>query len=170
MSLSHRSAAFGIICLPMRIKRHLWLGFVASAILAPFVVFAAKPSDFSTAQIGEIWTELWRSGGSDFRPPEVENLSEQEAIERLTGKWTVMFGVVPDKLTIALSTNRAAEVSGQKDGKGWKKAGEWRIVSGKVVLFLEQDDLPGFIFRTEQRNVIFDPWAKTMMSELKREQ
>jgi len=154
----------------MRINRHPFLSFVASAILVPFVLFAAKPSDFSAAQIGEIWTELWRSGGSDFRPPEVEKLSEQEAIERLTGKWTVMFGVVPDKLTIALSTNRLAEVSGQKDGKGWKKAGEWRIVSGKVVLFLEQDDFPSFIFRTEQRNFVFDPWAKTMMSELKREQ
>jgi hypothetical protein len=78
-----------------------------------------------------------------------------------------MFGVVPDKLTIALSTNHLAEVSGQKDGKGWKKAGEWRVVSGKVVLFLEQDDLPGFIFRTDQRSFVFDPWAKSMMSELK---
>src|SRR6185503_15374327 len=49
----------------------------------------------------------------------------------------------------------------------WKKSGEWRVISDKLVLFLKEDNLPSFIFMTGQHPYIFDPWAKTMMSELK---
>jgi len=152
----------------MRINRHHFLRFVASGFLAPLVLFAAKPSEFGTAQIDEIWKELWKSGDSSIREPKVEKLSEHDVIERMTGKWTVMFGVMPDELTITVSTNRLVEVSGQKAGKDWIKAGEWRVVSEKLVLFLEQDDFPSFVFKARRHDYIFDPWAKTMMSKLKR--
>jgi len=87
----------------------------------------------------------------------------------MTGKWTVMFGVMPDKLTITVSTNRLVEVSGHKDGKDWKKSGEWRVDSDKLVLFLVEDNIPCFVFRTGKHDYIYDPWAKTTKSELRRE-
>jgi len=90
-------------------------------------------------------------------------------IKRMTEKWTVMFGVMPDKLTITVSTNRLVEVSGHKDGKDWKKSGEWRVVSDKLVLFLVEDNIPCFVFRTGKHDYIYDPWAKTTKSELRRE-
>ena len=130
---------------------------------------AAKPADFSTTQIDGIWKELWKSGGPNIAEPKLEKLTEKLVIDRMTGQWTVMFGVTPDRLTISMSTNRLVEVSGQKDGKGWKKHGQWKVVSDKLILFLEEDGLPSFIFKTGQRDCIFDPWAKTMMAELKKE-
>jgi hypothetical protein len=153
----------------MKINRLAVLSIVAFAAIGMFVLHAAKPGDFSATQIAEIWTEIWKSADATSRAPKIEKLSEQQVIERLTGKWTVMFGVIPDKLTITVRTNRLVEVSGHKDGKDWKKTGEWRVVADKLVLFLEQDDIPSFIFRIGQRDYIFDPWAKTMKSELKRE-
>ena len=130
---------------------------------------AAKPADFSTAQLGEIWKGYWEAADAKIREPKLEKLSERQVIERMTGKWIVMFSVVPDRIAILLDTNRLVEVSGRKDGKDWKKTGEWRVISDKLVLFLKQDDLPSFIFKTRGRAFIFDPWATTMMSELKRQ-
>ncbi len=130
---------------------------------------AAKPADFTTAQIDGIWKELWKSAAPNNAEPKLEKLSEKLVVVRMTGKWTVMFGVMPDKLAISMSTNRLVEVAGQKDGKKWKKSGQWRVISDKLVLFLEEDDIPSFIFRTGQRDYIFDPWAKTLMSELNQE-
>ena len=153
----------------MKINRLILLSVVASGLITALVAHAAKPAEFSAAQIGEIWTELWKSSDPKLLTPTIEKLSEQQATERMTGKWTVMFGVMPDKLTITIGTNRLVEVSGQKDGKDWKKNGEWRVISDKLVVFLEQDEIPSFIFRTGQHDYIFDPWAKTMMSELQRE-
>ena len=153
----------------MKVNRLILLSIVASGLIAALVGHAAKPADFSAAQIGEIWTESWKSSDPKLLAPKIEKLSEQQAIEGMTGKWTVMFGVMPDKLTITIGTNRLVEVSGQKDGKDWKKSGAWRVVSDKLVVFLEQDDIPSFIFRTGRHDYIFDPWAKAMMSELKRE-
>lgn len=150
-------------------NRLILLSVVVAGLIAALIAHAAKPSDFSAAQIGEIWNELWKSGDPKLSMPKIEKLSEQQAIERLTGKWTVMFGVTPDKLTITIGTNRLVEVSGQKDGKDWKKNGAWRVISDKLVVFLEQDNMPSFIFRMGQQDYIFVPWAKTMMSELKRE-
>jgi len=138
------------------------------ALIAASRSHGANPVDFSAAELGEIWAGLWKSDNPEIREPQVESLSESEVIQRMTGRWTVMFGVIPDRLTISLSTNRVVEVSGRKDGKDWKKTGEWRVVSDKLVLFLEDDDIPSFIFRIGQRDYVFDPWAKTMMSELKR--
>jgi len=41
-------------------------------------------------------------------------------------------------------------------------------MSDKLILFLEPDELPSFIFTARHQHYIFDPWAKKMMSELKR--
>ena len=153
----------------MRAKYFFFLNSFATIFVSAFTLLAAKPADFSTGQIDEIWKEVWKSGDAKIEAPKVEKLSQQQVIERMTGKWTVMFGVIPDKLTISLNTNRLVEVSGQKDGKAWKKNGEWRVIADKLVLFLEEDSIPSFIFRARQNAYIFDPWAKTMMSELRRE-
>jgi hypothetical protein len=142
---------------------------IASAFAGALALLAAKPADFSNAQIDEIWTQLWKSDDPKIQEPKVDKLSEKVVLERMTGKWTVMFGVIPDRLTILLNTNRLVTVSGQKNGKDWKKTGEWRVVSDRLILFLEQDDLPSFIFSARDHDYIFDPWAKTMKSELKQE-
>jgi hypothetical protein len=153
----------------MKTNHLIRLSFVFSGLIAAIGVHAAKTADFSATEIGKIWTELWKSSDPNLQEPKIEKLSEQQTIERMVGKWTVMFGVLPDKLTITIATNRLVEVSGHKDGKDWKQNGEWRVVSDKLILFLEQDDIPSLIFRTSRYNFIFDPWAKTRMSELKRE-
>lgn len=80
-----------------------------------------------------------------------------------------MFGVIPDKVAIIIRTNQPVEVSGQKDGKDWRNGGEWRAVSDKLVLFSEKDNVPSCVFRTRQHIYILDPWARTLVSELKRE-
>ena len=130
---------------------------------------AVELGNFDAKQIDDIWTSVWKSGDPKTVQPELEKLSEADVVERMLGKWTVMFGVIPDKLTITLHTNRLVEVSGQKDGTAWKKTGQWRVASDKLVLSLKEDSLPSFIFRTHGQDYIFDPWAKPMMSELKPE-
>ena len=70
-------------------------------------------------------------------------------------------------MLISLDTNRIVEVSEPKDENDWKKCGYWRVVSNKLVQFLQEDDPPSFLLRTRQGDYIFDPWAKTMMSEWK---
>lgn len=159
---------FGIVA-RMKNIRILIVSVLVTASVGTLVVGAAKPEDFNQAQVAEIWTELWKTTDANFRAPKIDTLSEREAIQRMAGRWTVMFGVIPDRLTISLGTNRVVEVSGRKGGKDWRKTGEWRVVSNKLVLFLEEEDIPSFIFRTRQHDYIFDPWAKTMMSELRRE-
>ena len=138
-------------------------------VTVAFTLLAAKPEDFSTLQVDSIWKGVWESDDPKIKEPKIEKLSESDVVQRMAGTWTVMFGVIPDKLMISLSTNRLVEVSGRKDGATWKKSGQWRVVSDKLVLFLKEDNLPNFIFVTEQRTYIFDPWAKTMRSELKQE-
>jgi hypothetical protein len=134
-----------------------------------FTLLAAKTEDFTKEQIGGIWEEVWKSSDPKIKEPKIEKLSERHVVERMVGAWEVMFGVIPDKLMISLSTNRLVEVSGQKDGAAWKKSGQWRVISDRLVLFLKEDAIPSFIFVVGQRFYIFDPWAKTMMSELRTE-
>ncbi len=142
---------------------------LSSGLFGSQSLLAAKPADFTSAQLDGIWQELWKSAAPNQGEPKVELLSEQLVMDRMTGKWTVRFGVMPDKLTLSISTNHLVEVVGQKEGKSWKKSGQWRVDSGKLVLFLEADRIPVFVFRTGQRDYVFDPWAKTLMSELNRE-
>lgn len=142
--------------------------FTATLLSVTLTLFAAKVEDFKSKQIEEIWKYVWASSDSK-KAPQIEKLSEGYVLEQMHGKWTVMFGVIPDKLTLSLATNHLAEVSGKKDGTIWKKIGQWRVESDKLVLFLEEDDIPSFIFKKGKKIYIFDPWAKPMMSELKRE-
>lgn len=128
---------------------------------------AARAADFNEMDIESIWKELWKSGATG-EEPRLQNLSTNDVI-KMAGEWTVTFGVTPDRVSILLRTNQTVEVSGRKDGKDWKKTGEWRVSSTKLVLFLEKDSLPGFVFRTRQHYYIFDPWARRMMSELQRQ-
>jgi len=153
----------------MNSSRFLFLSALAAILTVALLVRAAKPDDFSAEQIDAVWKEFWKSGGPKIKEPKIEKLSESDVVQRMTGTWTVMFGVIPDKLMISLSTNRLVEVSGRKDGTAWKKRGQWRVISDKLVLFLKEDNLPSFIFMTGQRPYIFDPWAKTMMAELRPE-
>jgi hypothetical protein len=152
-------------------KPQLLLGLALVLIGSLFgaaVLMAAKPADFTNAAIDGIWKESWKSGGPTITEPKLEPLSEPMVLDRMLGRWTVLFGVIPDQIVISLSTNYLVEVSGQKSGKAWSKSGQWRVISNKVVLFLEPDNLPSFIFRSGAQDYIFDPWAKTMRSELKR--
>ena len=144
------------------------IGFIC-AVAGVFALHAAKPTDFTPSDIEATWTGLWKQVDPKISEPKIDKLSETEVTERLKGKWTVLFGVMPDKMTITIRTNRLVEVSGQKEGKDWKNDGEWRVLSGKLVLFLEHDTMQSFIFRIGQHLYIFDPWAKTYMSELTRE-
>jgi hypothetical protein len=153
----------------MKTDRLFSVSVLATVFVGTFTSLAAKPTDFSTAEVNAIWKEVWNSADPKIKEPRIEKLSEKQVVERMAGKWTVMFGVIPDRITVSLRTNRIVEVSGQKDGKTWKKPGQWRVVSDRLILFLEEDDIPSFIFRTRRHHFIFDPWAKTMMSELKRE-
>jgi hypothetical protein len=140
----------------MKPKRFTLLIILAAPFLTPFNLLAATPTDFNAVRIDEIWKQLWQSADPKVAAPKIEKLSEKQVIDRFMGNWTVMFGVMPDRLTISLSTNRAVVVAGQKGGKAWKKSGQWRVVSGKLILFLEQEDIPSFIFRSGGREYIFD--------------
>ena len=153
----------------MKSRRLPLLSALICAVAGVLVLHAAKPTEFSASDIDAMWTELWKSSDTRISEPKIERISEKELSERLIGKWTVLFGVMPDKVTITIRTNHLVGVSGQKEGKDWKNDGEWRVISGKLVLFLEHDSMPSFIFKTAQHIYIFDPWAKTFMSELKRE-
>ena len=150
--------------------RHWSLAAAVVFLAGAFRLLAANPEDFSSGEVDGFWRELWKSGGSQIKEPKLEKLSEPQVVEHMAGNWTVLFGVTPDKLAISLGTNRMVTVSGHKDGAPWKKSGQWRVISDKLVLFLKEDDLPGFVFLTGRTTCIFDPWAKTMMSELKRQQ
>lgn len=152
----------------MRSRYFLFLSAFVCLLGEALVLRAAKPAEFTATDIDAIWTELWKS---DLKVTEsrIERISEGEVKERLTGKWTVLFGVGPDKTTITISGSHLVGVSGQKEGKDWRNDGEWRVISGKLVLFLERDSIPSFIFRVGERVYIFDPWAKSLRSELKRE-
>lgn len=74
----------------------------------------------------------------------------------------------PYKTVISLKTNNQVSVGGIKDGNAWEKHGEWKVISGKLILFLPDDSMPSFIFRKAGKIYIFDPWAKNMMAELQR--
>jgi hypothetical protein len=145
------------------------LNAVAAMLAVVLNLSAAKPEDFGPKEIQGIWHEVWKSDDPKVTEPKVEKLTEKDAVERLAGRWAVMFGVGAEKILVSLRTNRLAEVSGKSDGVAWKKSGQWRVVSDKLVLFLKEDDVPSFIFVSGKQTFIFDPWAKTMMSELKRE-
>ena len=124
----------------MKINRIVILSVVASGVIGTSVLHAAKPGDFSAAQIAEIWTEIWKTTGEKIRAPKIEKLSEQQVIKRMTGKWTVMFGVMPDKLTITVNTNRLVDVSGHKDGKDWKRAGSGESSRTSLFCFWTRKD------------------------------
>ena len=145
-----------------------FLSVLAAMHAVALILFAAKPEDFGTKDIEGIWKEGWKSDDPKIKEPKIEKLSEQRVIEHMTGKWAAKFGVGPEKLLISLSTNHLVEVSGQREGATWKRSGQWRVISDKLVLFLKEDDIPSFIFLTGRRTFIFDPWAGMMKSELKR--
>lgn len=126
---------------------------------------AADPKDFGKGDIDAIWPELWESS-SGVKMPVVDPLSQSQVISQMTGNWSTWSQF--DKVLLFLGTNEQASVSGVQDGKKWEKQGEWKVISNKLVLFLPEDQIPVFIFRTEGRPYIFNPWAKTLMSEMQR--
>jgi hypothetical protein len=152
----------------MKPKILLCLALVLSGgLFVSTVIFAVEPEEFSADQIHEIWPELWKQGAREVKEPAVDPLSEQQVIKEMACEWTMMSR--SDKLLISVETNRQVAISGIKDGKAWEKSGQWKVISDKLVLFLKEDDLPGFVFRKEGKTYIFDPWADTMMSEITRE-
>jgi hypothetical protein len=145
----------------MKPKLFLGLALVLSVVIVNSI--AADSKDFGSKHIDAIWPELWQPGS----PPKIEPLSEQQVIAELIGQWNVDF-VGPDKTIISLKTNCQVSVGGNKDGKAWGKNGEWKVISGKIILFLPDDSMPSFIFRKDGKIYIFDPWAKNMMAEMQR--
>ncbi|MBI3852365.1 MAG: hypothetical protein HY298_19080 [Verrucomicrobia bacterium] len=72
----------------MRTKHFFLLSAIAAVLLPALASYAAKPVEFSTAQLDELWAEFWKSGDpKTIQEPMVEKLSEREVIERMTGKW-----------------------------------------------------------------------------------
>ena len=145
----------------MKPKIIFCLALILSGVI--FKSIADDSKDFDSTQIDAIWPELWQPDP----PPKVETLSEKQVATDLIGQWDVdFFG--PDKTIISLKTNNQVSVGGIKDGKAWEKHGEWKVISGKLILFLPDDSMPSFIFRKGGKIYIFDPWAKSMMAELQR--
>ena len=110
-------------------------------------------------------------GDQEMKAPAIDPLSEQQVIREMAGKWVMISGALrTDKIIISLETSRQVTVSGIKDGKAWEAGGQWKVISNKLVLFVKPaGELPDFIFRIKGRPYIFDPYADTLMSELKRE-
>jgi hypothetical protein len=141
--------------------------FLALVLFVSTVIFAAEPEEFNADQIQKIWPELWKQGAQEVKAPEVDPLSEQQVIKEMSGRWTAQNG--PDKICIVVETNRQAAISGIKDGTAWEKSGQWKVISNKLILFLKGDELPVFVFRIKGDTDMYDPWADTLMSEMKRE-
>ena len=153
----------------MKPKLILCLALVFSGgLFTSTMTFAVDPKTFTPDKIQEIWPELWKMGNREMKVPAIDPLSEQQVIKEMSGKWTVMNG--PGKIFISVETNRQTTVSGIKDGKTWKADGQWQVISNKLVLFVKsENELPDFIFRIKGKPYMFDPWADTLMSEMKRE-
>ncbi len=156
----------------MRNKFILCLTLISSGCLfISRMAFAVDPKEFTAAKIQEIWPELWKMGDQEMKAPTIDKLSEQQVIQEMAGKWGLMSGAFgTDKIFVSVETNRTVSVSGIKDGKDWKADGQWQVISNKLVLFVKSDnELPDFIFRIKGKPYMFDPWSKTLMSEMKRE-
>jgi len=149
------------------VKLIRWVfGVILAVMLLSSMLFAVTPEGFGPAEIDVIWQELWKSGGQNGKAPPLDPLTEAEALKSITGRWVVEFGVMPDKINLSISTNHTVEVSGQKDGTAWKRSVPWKVMSDKLVFFLKEDSLPSFIFRSERHLYLFDPWSKTMKTEM----
>ena len=127
---------------------------------------AVDPKDFNREQIDKMWPEMWQSSSPHVKVPTVDPLSPEQVISQMTGNWNVRMGW--DKDLLFLETNGQVSVSGIQDGKKWERHGEWKVISNKLVLFMPEDDIPMFIFRTKGELYNFNPWAKFLMSELQR--
>jgi hypothetical protein len=126
----------------------------------------SQPADADA--IDAIWKGLWDSDPKTGEP-KTEPLTEKQVRDTMISKWTVTFGPTADTLSIVFGMDRRAEVFGKKGGQPWNKRGEWKVVSGKLVLLLEGENVPSFVFKKGSAHFIFDPWAEGQMSELRRE-
>jgi hypothetical protein len=156
----------------MKPKLLLGLALVLSGgLFSSTMTFAVDPKEFTPDKIQEIWPELWKMGAGEMKAPAIDPLAEQQVLKEMAGKWFIMSGYFrTDKIIISLATNRQATVSGIKDGKAWEAVGQWQVISNKLVLFVKSvNELPDFIFRIKGKPYMFDPWANTLMSELRRE-
>ncbi|MBA4148148.1 MAG: hypothetical protein H0X66_08530 [Verrucomicrobia bacterium] len=132
-------------------------------------------------KIEELWKALWNAAPE----PAIDLLSDADA-QTVTGAWTCTYGSSSEEVLVtfaedgrvtisgkmdeqswvSLLQNSNAKISGQSDKKQWQKDGTWKVISSKLVLYLDGDLAPNFAFRREGTFYLFDPLAKTMMSEL----
>jgi hypothetical protein len=133
---------------------------------------AVDPKEFTPEVVEKIWPEIWKEGAHEMKVPVIDALSEQQAVKELSGKWFITSGAFrTDKILISITTNRQVTVSGIKDGKAWEADGQWQVISNKLILFVKSaNELPDFIFRIKNKPYMYDPWAETLMSEIKREE
>jgi hypothetical protein len=135
----------------------------ASTLLLGSTGMAVEPKDFSNKDIQEMWTELWGKTGLKIDP-----ITQDDALKKYSGHWVCMFGVGPQKLNITLTKDHKVETSGKTEDKPWKRTGDWKVVSNKIVLFMPEDPIPSLIFSIKGKLFIYDPWSKTAMSQLER--
>jgi hypothetical protein len=158
----------------MKSKLILCLALVLSSGLFIFTTtFAVEtPKEFTPELIEKIWPEIWKEGAHEIKVPAIDLLSEQQVIQKMSGQWFILSGVFKtDKILISVETNRQASISGIKDGKAWRTDGQWQVVSNKLIILVKSDNpLPDFIFRIKGKTYMYDPWAETLMSEMKREE
>jgi hypothetical protein len=119
-------------------------------------------SAFDVSEIEAFWNGLWNVAPK----PDPDRLAAKE-VERLEGMWKCRFGVTPDLIRLSILPNHKVEITGEKDGQPWTKAGEWKIVNDKCVI-LWKGEPPSFIIRIKDGFFMFDPWATTMLSPLTR--
>ncbi len=117
-----------------------------------------------TIQTDAIWKGLWNAASE----PAIESMTDKEASKYLVGQWTCTFGPTADELVLTISADYRAALAGVKEARPWQKTGEWKVSSGKLVIFLPNETIPSFIFRLKDDFYLFDPWAKTMMTPLNR--
>ena len=150
---------------PKRINRRSVIGCLVAilSVLGPTRLSAVTAKDITEEEINGIWKDMW---GAVM--PKVDPMTEAEVRRKMTGKWVCRYGVGPQRLNIVLSKGHMVETSGETESKPWKKTGEWKVIAGKIILFIKEEQLPGYLFRLNEKLFIRDPWSKIGMSEVKR--
>ncbi|MCX6906838.1 MAG: ankyrin repeat domain-containing protein [Verrucomicrobia bacterium] len=136
-----------------------------------------KYGNFSVSDLQRFWKEMWKlgMGGKQLEEPKVANLTDADAVHRLTGTWVRMEAEHGDdvcmlKRRYQLNADHTFDVSCDPEpGKKRRNAsGKWRVVSNKIVeLPDETAPLPGYMFMVGKKFYVLD--GAMEMRELKRE-
>jgi hypothetical protein len=157
----------------MKLRNQL-LTVAAAFLVSAAISVAQKIEDFKPGEIDAVWKVLWQqSSNPAVKMPAIEKLSEKDVLDHMLGKWTKVQDAndLPDHGQILLGDKHRVEyLCKDKNGKPKKNPGQWRVISDKLVLFMQESSgFPDFIFLIGKTAYMFDPWGKMMKSELRRE-